>query len=67
MLKYHDELVKVNHNSNWVFTSDHPNKTLIIGSLRSDKNNMFLILIKHQWPDIDKIYLFAKDPFESKY
>ena len=24
-------------------------------------------LIKHQRPDIDKIYLYAKDPFESKY
>ena len=24
-------------------------------------------LIKHQRPDIDKIYLYVKDPFESKY
>ena len=24
-------------------------------------------LIKHWWPDIDKIYLYVKDPFESKY
>ena len=24
-------------------------------------------LIKHQGPDIDKIYLHCKDPFESKY
>ena len=24
-------------------------------------------LIKHQWPDIDEIYLYVKDPFESKY
>ena len=28
---------------------------------------MLLNLIKHQRPDIDKIYLFVKDPFESKY
>ena len=24
-------------------------------------------LIKHQRPDFDKIYLYVKDPFESKY
>ena len=24
-------------------------------------------LIKHQQPDIDKIYSYVKDPFESKY
>ena len=28
---------------------------------------MLLNLIKHQWTDIEKIYLYIKDPFESKY
>ena len=28
---------------------------------------MLLNLIKHQRPDIDKIYLYIKDPFESNY
>ena len=28
---------------------------------------MLLNLVKHQQPDIDKIYLYLKDPFESKY
>ena len=28
---------------------------------------MLLNLIKHQRPDIDKIYLYIKDPLESKY
>ena len=28
---------------------------------------MLLKLTKHQRPDIDKIYLHVKDPFESKY
>ena len=28
---------------------------------------MLLDLIKHQEPDIDKIYLYVKDPFELKY
>ena len=36
----------------------------IIGGSRSGKTNFFLI--KNQ-PDIDKIYLYAKDPYESKY
>ena len=28
---------------------------------------MLLNLIKHQRPDINKIYLYVKDPLESKY
>ena len=28
---------------------------------------MFLNLRKHQRPDMDKIYLYVKDPFETKY
>ena len=28
---------------------------------------MSLNLVKHKRPDIDKIYLYVKDPFESKY
>ena len=33
----------------------------------SGKANVLLNVIKHQRPDIDKIYLYFKDPFESKY
>ena len=47
--------------------SQHPHRILIIGGSESDKTNMLLNIIKHQRPDIDKIYLYAKDPFESKY
>ena len=32
----------------------------------SGKTNLLLNLIENQ-PDIDKIYLYAKDPYESKY
>ena len=28
---------------------------------------MLLNLVKHQWPDTDKIYLYVKNPFELKY
>ena len=40
---------------------------LIIGDSQSVKTNVLLNLIKQQWPDTDKIYLYVKDPFESKY
>ena len=46
---------------------DHPHKILIIGGSGSEKTNVLLNLIKQQQPDIDKIYLYVKDPFESKY
>ena len=35
-------------------------------NLRSGKTNVLLNLIENQ-PDIDKIYLYAKDPYEAKY
>ena len=40
-------------------------RILIIGSPGSGKINLFLTLINKQ-PDIDKIYLYAKDPYEAK-
>ena len=39
---------------------------LIIGSSGSRKTNALLNLVNHE-PDIDKIYLYAKDPSEPKY
>ena len=39
---------------------------LIIGGSGSGKTNALLNLINNQ-PDIDKIYLYAKDPYEAKY
>ena len=39
---------------------------LIIGSSGSGKTNALLNLINKQ-PDIDKLYLYAKDPYEGKY
>ena len=40
---------------------------MIIGCSESGNTNVLLNLIKHQWPHIDKIYLYVKDPIESKY
>ena len=39
---------------------------LIIGAFGSVKTNALLNLINHE-PDIDKIYLHAKDPYKAKY
>ena len=57
---------KINHNPNWPYTPDHPYRILIIGGSGSGKTNALLNLINNQ-PDIDKIYLYAKDPYEDKY
>ena len=57
---------KTEHNKNWPYTPDHPYRILIIGGSGSGKTNLLLNLIENQ-PDIDKIYLYAKDPYEAKY
>ena len=57
---------KTIHNKNWPYIPDHPNRILIIGGSGSGKTNLLLNLIENQ-PGIDEIYLYAKDPHESKY
>ena len=57
---------KIEHNSKWPYIPDHPYRILIIGGSGSGKTNALLNLINNQ-PDIDKIYLYAKDPYEVKY
>ena len=62
---YTDENI-IEHNLKWPYIPDHPYKILIIGGSGSGKTNALLNLINNQ-PDIDKIYLYAKDPYEAKY
>ena len=54
------------HNSKWSYIPNNPYRILIIGGSGSRKTNALLNLINNQ-PDIDKIYLYAKDPYEGKY
>ena len=55
----------IEHNPKWPYIPDHPYRVLIGGS-GSGKTNALLNLINNQL-DIDKIYLYAKDPYEAEY
>ena len=57
---------KTEHKLKWPYIPDHPYKIVIIGGSGSGKRNALLNLINTQ-PDIDKTYLYAKDPYEAKY
>ena len=57
---------KIKHNKDWPHILDHPYIILMIGGSGSGKTNLLLNLIENQ-PDIHKIYLYAKDPYEAKY
>ena len=54
------------HNPKWPEIPDHPYWILIIGGSGSGTTNALLNLINHG-PDINTIYLYAKDPCEAKY
>ena len=57
---------KVEHNLKWPYILDHLYRILIMGGSGSGKTNALLNLMNDQ-PDIDKIYLYAKDLYEKKY
>ena len=57
---------KTKHYLNWPYIPDYPYRILIIGGSGSGKINALLNLINKQ-PDIDKIYLYAKDLYEARY
>ena len=64
-----DDVTKENiieHNPNGPKIPDHPYRILIVGGYRSGEMNSLFNLINHQ-PDIDKSYLYAKDPYKAKY
>ena len=67
MMRNYHESIEINCNQNWPYISDYPHRILIISGSGSGKTNVLLNLIKHQQPDIDKIYLYVKDPLESRY
>ena len=54
---------RTEQNKNWPYIPDHPYRILIIGGSGSGKTYLLLNLIENK-PDIDKIYLYAKDQYE---
>ena len=54
------------HNPNWPQIPDHSYRMSIIGCFGSGKTNSLFNPINHE-QDINKIYLYAKDPYEAKY
>ena len=67
MIDFHD-VTKENiwePNPNWPQIPDHLYRILMIEVSGSGKSNSLFNLISQQ-PDIDNIYLYAKDPYEAK-
>ena len=57
---------KSEHKLKWPYIPDHPYGIVLVGGSGSGKTNALLNLINNQ-SDIDKIYLYAKDPYEVRY
>ena len=53
------------HNPKWPYVPDHPHRIMIVGGSGSGKTNALINLLSKQ-PDIDKIYLYVRDPYEEK-
>ena len=57
---------KTEHNLKLLYIPDHPYRILIIRGSGSGKTNAILNLVNNQ-SYIDKIHLYAKDPYKAKY
>ena len=64
---YYQSVEIIIHNPSRSYILDHLYRIIIISRSGSGKTNVLLNLIKHQRTDIDKIYLYVKDSFESNY
>ena len=69
MMKNYGESVEINHNLTWPYIPHYLYRILINCGLRSGKNNVLLnvLYVENQQPDVHKMYLYVKDPFEWKY
>ena len=67
MMKNYEESVKISHDPIWSYNPDYAYRILIIDDSGSDKIYALLKLIKHQWPNVYKIYWYIKGTFKSNY
>ena len=56
---------KIENNSKWPYFAYHPYRILIVAGSGSGSNALLKLINNQQ--DIDKVYLYAKDPYEKKY
>ena len=63
---YHANENKTENNPKWPYIPDHPYRILIVGGSGTGKTNALLNIINNQ-SDIDKIYIYARDPYKAKY
>ena len=63
---YYKSKNKNEHNLKWSYIPNYPYRILTMGGSGSGKTNALLNQINNQ-PDIDKIYLYAKDSDETKH
>ena len=66
-VKNYDEPVKINHNLNIPYISNHLYTVLMIDGSGSGKISMLLNVTNIHLPHIDNIYLYVNVPFETKY
>ena len=57
---------KTEHKKNWPYNPDHRYRILVVGGWGSEENKCIIKLNRNQ-PDIDRINLYAKDPYEAKH
>ena len=55
---------KIEHNLKWSYISNQLCRILMIGGFESGKANALLNFLNNQL-DIDKMYLYSKDPYEQ--
>ena len=57
---------KAQHKLKWPYIPDHPSRVLIMGGSGLGKSNALLNLTNKQ-SGIDKICIYAQDPYEAEY
>ena len=57
---------KTEHNQKWPYIPDNPYRIQMIRGSEPGKINALLNLINYH-ADIDKTYLYARDPYKAKY